>query len=209
MDALPPPPSIYDDLHSRMHHSISNYPIIPQNQLHGTAALQKVFTLLGDGKCEEAVDELILHGYNKDKIRCTPLHLSVILQEVLRACQIRPKLRWSSEAYQLIGREDLVANADARERQGRTDEAKTMLSIESIKDIVRTKKEEDQTNSTYKGKVISGVEIDNLEIPQLRFSEDHRLREVTRMLNSSELTKLRFLNTSGLLWVSLRLNVLY
>ncbi|TIC58872.1 hypothetical protein E3Q05_00553 [Wallemia mellicola] len=199
MDALPPPPSIYDDLHSRMHHSISNYPIIPQNQLHGTAALQKVFTLLGDGKCEEAVDELILHGYNKDKIRCTPLHLSVILQEVLRACQIRPKLRWSSEAYQLIGREDLVANADARERQGRTDEAKTMLSIESIKDIVRTKKEEDQTNSTSKGKVISGVEIDNLEIPQLRFSEDHRLREVTRMLNSSELTKLRFLNTSGLL----------
>lgn len=199
IDALPAPPSIYDDLHSRIHQSISNYPTIPQNQLRATAALQKVFTLLGEDNCEEAVDELILHGYTKDKIRCIPLHLSVILQEVLRVCQIKPKLRWSSEAYQLIGREDLVANAGARERQGKSDEVKAMLSIESIKDIVRTKKEEDQTTSASKRKIITGVEIDNLEIPKLRFSEDHRLREVTKMLNSSELTKMRFINTSGLL----------
>lgn len=163
-------------------------------------ALQKVFTLIGDSNLEGAVDELIRSGFTNEKIRVLPLHLSVIIQEVLRVCQMKPKLRWSAEAYQLIGREDLVANAKVKERQGRSDDVGDMLSIETIKNIVRTKKEDD-TNVLNK-KNCSGVEFDNLEIPKLRFSQDHRLKEVAKILNSSDLTNMRFLNTSGLPWVA-------
>ncbi|TIB13013.1 hypothetical protein E3P89_01390 [Wallemia ichthyophaga] len=193
---IQPPPSIYKDLQCRMDRNSSSYPVIPPQQLQSTVALQKVFTLIGDNNLEGTVDELIRNGFTNEKIRTLPLQLSVILQEVLRVCQMRPKLRWSAEAYQLIGREDLVANANAKERQGKSDDVRDLPSMETIKNIVKTKKE-DESNASNKN--CSGVEFDNMEIPKLRFSQDHRLKEVAKMLDGSELTNMRFLNTSGLL----------
>ena len=78
------------------------------------------------------------------------------------------------------------------------------MTIQNIIDLFNDKKDErgvnnNDENKNDDNKVISnGIDFEDNEIPRLRFSQDHRLREVGRLLNSSELTKIRMLNHTGL-----------
>ena len=160
-------------------------------------------------KFEDAVDELIANKFDNERIRNLPLNISVIIQELLRACQLNPKLKWSTDAYKLIGREDLVANANVNNESNvqlnrGLDEDRDKVTIQNIIDLFNDKKDErgvnnNDENKNDDNKVISnGIDFEDNEIPRLRFSQDHRLREVGRLLNSSELTKIRMLNHTGL-----------
>ena len=124
-------------------------------------------------KFEDAVDELIANKFDNERIRNLPLNISVIIQELLRACQLNPKLKWSTDAYKLIGREDLVANANVNNESNvqlnrGLDEDRDKVTIQNIIDLFNDKKDEkgvnnnDENNKSNKGNDNENMEWSNL-----------------------------------------------
>ncbi|KAL5008156.1 hypothetical protein ScPMuIL_013737 [Solemya velum] len=120
-------------------------------------------------------ERIVLHmaelGMSRRDLENFPIGISLPLLEVLFHCRSKPASDWSEEAYALIGRQDLS-------RLMASSNPKTTSSVcrhsPPSHPSKTTKEEED------------GMECLHEELLKLRFSEDLRVNEVRRLLQSSK-----------------------
>ncbi|ESO93615.1 hypothetical protein LOTGIDRAFT_232653 [Lottia gigantea] len=101
-----------------------------------------------------------------------PVGIVLPLREAILNCRCNPPSDWPEKAYSLIGREDL----------------KTSLVIKR-KHIANTENNNSTDTMTSKDEV-DGMESLDFELLKLRFSEDLRIQEVRRLLQSSQPAKI-------------------
>ncbi|KDQ24110.1 hypothetical protein PLEOSDRAFT_1048772 [Pleurotus ostreatus PC15] len=172
--------------------------------------LYQVYRNLGDKskpsaqrRAADAISYLVDRGIIKDGgegdgewFRWLPLGIMAPIQEAARMCQVAPLTNWSAAAYSFIGRNDLAARAvnapDPLVNDG----------YGSVKDFVNPSKPRKtitefalHARSMVGGEIdtISGVELGLEDFTSIRFGQDRRLDEVARILCSSVIPNVRYL----------------
>ncbi|XP_008202865.1 anaphase-promoting complex subunit 1 [Nasonia vitripennis] len=122
---------------------------------------------------KETMEEIIMHchktGINKQQLENMPLGLRFIFSNVIHQCRENPPTNWPASVYELIDRQDLAVL-----------QKKIFDSyyLDSTQDkIVKNNSDDVEHND--------GMEFD-YTILRLRFNLDHRVREVRKLLDSSE-----------------------
>lgn len=124
-------------------------------------------------KPEENLILFLTHlGINNEDLNNLPLGVALPIREVILHCRKKPSSDWPVEAYTLIGRQDLAAA-----HAGTVSPPHKSKSSDSVKHVI-TKEDED------------GLDHLDHEVLQLRFSQDQRIYEVYRMLQSSKPVKI-------------------
>ncbi|KAF4586487.1 Anaphase-promoting complex subunit 1 [Pleurotus pulmonarius] len=171
--------------------------------------LYQVYRNLGDkskpsaqNRAADAISYLVDRGIIKDDgdgngewFRWLPMGIMGPIQEAARMCQVAPPTNWSAAAYSFIGRNDLAARAvnapDPLVNDG----------YKSVKDFNPSKARKTITEfalharSMVGGEIdtISGVELGLEDFTSIRFGQDRRLDEVARILCSSVISNVRYL----------------
>lgn len=166
-------------------------------------------------RAERAI--LLLMSRRGDKLLASlPLGIAAPIREAARTCQLAPPPAWPLQAYMAIGRNDLAASADETVEQFNRDGFKSRkdffvssaLSIWAycrdvyISSCLQSPGQPRQTISHFVSAaraagggevdVVTGVELDLEAFTSIRFGQDRRLEEVTRMLRSSTITSIKF-----------------
>ncbi|KAG6856543.1 hypothetical protein H0H87_003362 [Tephrocybe sp. NHM501043] len=124
-----------------------------------------------------------------------PIGIAAPLREAARTCQLAPPGDWPLSAYRAIGRNDLAASAD---------DAPDILyndGYKSVKEFINPTKPRqtigeivDQARAAGAGEVdtVTGVELDLADFTDIRFGQDRRLEEVARMMCSSKVPNVKW-----------------
>lgn len=144
-----------------------------------------------------------------------PLGIAAPLREAIRTCQLSPPSHWHSEHYELIGRRDLAFSVAKVQpvnfQQGVYRSAETYMvghlcrpiGFVSHTDFFQRSYRRttishlvQQAKSASLGEIdaVSGVELDLKSFANIRFGQDRRLEEVTRMLCSSAVASVRLVD---------------
>nr|ASF90226.1 hypothetical protein SPAR01883 [Bartheletia paradoxa] len=161
-----------------------------------TLRLQLVYDVLAESdehstaqqRAEKAVVEMVRLGMTREELNRVPFGVVLPLREALRSCQLNPPGNWEPEAYSLVERPDLAKQVGSEFKAGNA-AAHGLDSHVEPEDIETISK---SVEAEEGGKVAdSGVVLHQSQIPDIRFSTDQRLREVGRMLQSSQVVTLR------------------
>ncbi|XP_056632382.1 anaphase-promoting complex subunit 1 isoform X1 [Diorhabda sublineata] len=128
---------------------------------------------------EEAVLLMVEMKMTTSFLDTLPYSIYFILYDTLWKCRENPPADWPAEAYFLLWREDLAAEAikSEKEKTGTTQELVGMYSNTQLEDVMPGIKADFEQ--------VDGMEdIDN-SLMKLRFSEDVRVNETRKMLQSS------------------------
>ncbi|KAF5353340.1 hypothetical protein D9756_008086 [Leucocoprinus leucothites] len=162
--------------------------------------LSDIYSYLADGqtpeiraRAERAI--LLLMARRGEKLLdLLPLGIAAPIREAARTCQLAPPPAWPLQAYMAIGRNDLAASADETVEQFNRDGFKSRNDFfssgqprQTINHFVSAAKAAGGGETD----VVTGVELDLEAFTSIRFGQDRRLEEVTRMLRSSAITSIK------------------
>lgn len=182
--------------------------------------LSEVYSHLSDDRtpeirtrAERAILLLMMKRGNKalDKL---PLGIAAPIREAARTCQLYPPTAWPFQTYMAVGRNDLASSADETVEQFNRDGIKSrkdflvsvvplILFYDMIANIFgwQSLGQPRQTvghlvsaaRAAGGGEtdVVTGVELDFEAFTSIRFGQDRRLEEVTRILRSSTITSIK------------------
>ncbi|KXN83985.1 Anaphase-promoting complex subunit 1 [Leucoagaricus sp. SymC.cos] len=169
----------------------------PLNALRDLSAL---YSYLTDGqtpdirtRAERAI--LLLIGRRGEKLLDSlPLGIAAPIREAARTCQLAPPPAWPLQAYMTIGRNDLAASVDETVEQFNRDgfkSKKDFLSPGQPRQTISHFVSAARAAGGGEVDVVTGVELDLEAFTSIRFGQDRRLEEVTRMLRSSAITSIK------------------
>ncbi|KAJ3566722.1 hypothetical protein NP233_g6827 [Leucocoprinus birnbaumii] len=162
--------------------------------------LSDIYSYLADGqtpdiraRAERAI--LFLMTRRGDKLLDSlPLGVAAPIREAARTCQLVPPSGWPLHAYMAIGRNDLAASADETMEQFNRDGFKSKKDFfspgqprQTISHFVSAARAAGGGETD----VVTGVELDLEAFTTIRFGQDRRLEEVTRILRSSAITSIK------------------
>ncbi|XP_020285295.1 anaphase-promoting complex subunit 1 isoform X2 [Pseudomyrmex gracilis] len=135
-------------------------------------------------KFEKPTTERIILSYHemnmtKEDLDVLPPAISLMIRDVMHRCRECPSTNWPTRAYELIDRQDLAALDKHSKQSSRLKRIDGETKDYGIKD------EQDD-----------GMEFDNT-ILKLRFSKDHRVAEVRKLLNSSKPVRIAIVQGSN------------
>ncbi|XP_048585959.1 anaphase-promoting complex subunit 1 isoform X2 [Nematostella vectensis] len=126
--------------------------------------------------CQSSAERVIMfmagQGVTATDLDRLPIGVGLPLREAIHMCTRNPPFNLSQEAFSLIGREDLAAQASARDKEILPQHGP--LSKTALKE----------------GDIDDGMEFSD-EIMKLRFGEDLRVQEVRRLLQSARPAQVR------------------
>ncbi|OBZ68319.1 Anaphase-promoting complex subunit 1, partial [Grifola frondosa] len=146
------------------------------------------------GKRENGLTAMVKLQVDLQTLRHTPLGLAAPLREATRTCQLSPSGDWPVVAYQLIGRNDLAEglsmSPDLFFNHGYRSVKEYILPSYPRKTI---REHIEDVHREVLGEVgaVSGVELDLEDFTRIRFGQDRRLEELSRMLCSSAAPSIR------------------
>ncbi|XP_066581363.1 anaphase-promoting complex subunit 1 isoform X2 [Prorops nasuta] len=114
-------------------------------------------------------------GMSKEDLLNLPSGVTLILKDIMYRCREAPPSNWPARAYELIDRQDLAA----------LHKSATNSNFEN----------EEKNYSVKEPEVDDGMEFDDT-VFKLRFSKDHRIAEVRRLLNSSKPVRIAIVQRS-------------
>ncbi|XP_039313778.1 anaphase-promoting complex subunit 1 isoform X3 [Solenopsis invicta] len=115
----------------------------------------------------------------KEDLETLPPAVSLMIRDVMHRCRENPPSNWPTHAYELIDRQDLAVLDKHLKPSSRLQYTDGEMRDYGIKD------EQDD-----------GMEFDDM-ILKLRFSKDHRVAEVRRLLNSSKPMRIAIVQRSN------------
>ncbi|XP_011861283.1 PREDICTED: anaphase-promoting complex subunit 1 isoform X2 [Vollenhovia emeryi] len=118
-------------------------------------------------------------GMRKEHLETLPPAVSLMIKDVMHRCRESPPSNWPMHAYELIDRQDLAV-LDKH--------LKPLSRLQSI--------DGDTRDYGIKDEQDDGMEFDDM-ILKLRFSKDHRVAEVRRLLNSSKPMRIAIVQRSN------------
>ncbi|CAL1682145.1 unnamed protein product [Lasius platythorax] len=118
-------------------------------------------------------------GMTKEDLEILPPAISLMIKDVMHRCRECPPSNWPMHAYELVDRQDLAALDKHLKPSSKLQYIDGETKDYGIKD------EQDD-----------GMEFDDT-ILKLRFSKDHRVAEVRRLLNSSKPVKIAIVQRSN------------
>ncbi|KYM96372.1 PREDICTED: anaphase-promoting complex subunit 1 [Cyphomyrmex costatus] len=135
-------------------------------------------------KLEKSTTDKIILLYHemdmkKEDLETLPPAVSLMIKDVMHRCRENPPSNWPMHAYELIGRQDLAVldkHLKPSSKLQYTDNETTDYGIKDEQD--------------------DGMEFDDM-ILKLRFSKDHRIAEVRRLLNSSKPMRIAIVQRSN------------
>ena len=132
----------------------------------------------------KVVTRMVKDGMTRDVLNSdVPFGVSLPLLQVLRRAKDNPPLNWPRSAYVLIQREDI---ASILERKRHCDDDEKTLSLELLVDNTNdeedTQEIEQQQRDSLSTDGLKEIRVQS----RLRFSEDRRVKEVSRLLRSSK-----------------------
>ncbi|KAI0299010.1 hypothetical protein B0F90DRAFT_1818336 [Multifurca ochricompacta] len=144
-------------------------------------------------RAENAMHLMVSHQIGQTFLNALPLGLAAPLREAARTCQLAPGHDWPTAAYDFVGRNDLAEGANVDLSVLNT------AGYRSIKEFLGNRQRPSirslvhQATSAAAGDIIvgPGVEVNVDDFTRIRFGQDKRLDEVSRMLRSSEVPKVR------------------
>ncbi|KAF9956767.1 Anaphase-promoting complex subunit 1 [Modicella reniformis] len=144
----------------------------------------------GDGN-QGAVRAVVNEGFTRTELDQLPFGISVPLREAIWRCRRNPSPDLSSDALSFIGRNDLAELA-SKHGPGYYMKPPSRETVESDKrQDIHSLCKGDVRQDDASEPVITGTEITNSDITDLRFQKDMRVAEAKRMLQSSILLKIR------------------
>jgi len=165
----------------------NNYkiPSIPPLSLRRTREICSYYQNLSN--VNQVVTQMVRDDMTRDVLGSDiPFGISLPLIQALRKAKNDPPLNWPRSAYVLIQRED-IASILNRRRRGSTDE--NVLSPELLVDD-NDDDEEEEEEAEENVDIKQSDSTDGLKeirvASRLRFSEDQRVKEVSRLLRSSK-----------------------
>ncbi|KAG5636979.1 hypothetical protein H0H81_006185 [Sphagnurus paluster] len=154
--------------------------------------LTNAYRCLADGtvletqkRAENAMFIMVTSRLGPNFINRLPIGIAAPLREAARTCQLAPPGNWPLAAYRAIGRNDLAASAE---------DAPDLLfndGYKSVKQFINPSRPRktigeivNEARAAGGGEVdaVSGVELDLADFTDIRFGQDRRLEEVSRML---------------------------
>ncbi|XP_029167221.1 anaphase-promoting complex subunit 1 isoform X2 [Nylanderia fulva] len=118
-------------------------------------------------------------GMTKEDLEILPPVISLMIKDVMHKCRESPPSNWPTHAYELVDRQDLAALDKHLKPSSKLQYIDGETKDYGIKD------EQDD-----------GMEFDDT-ILKLRFSKDHRVAEVRRLLNSSKPVRIAIVQRSN------------
>ncbi|KAK6181291.1 hypothetical protein SNE40_009178 [Patella caerulea] len=109
-------------------------------------------------------------GMTARDLDCLPVGVALPFREAIMNCRCSPPFDWPEKAYVLIGREDLTNSLIVQKKH--------VSSTPTSRDDIKLNKDD-----------IDGMESLDMEVLKLRFSEDLRIQEVRRLLQTSQPVK--------------------
>ncbi|KAG6812695.1 hypothetical protein H0H92_001324 [Tricholoma furcatifolium] len=152
-------------------------------------------------RAENATFLMVNAGLGLEFLSRLPVGVAAPLREAARTCQLAPPGDWPLAAYRAIGRNDLAASAE---------DAQDMLfndGYKPVKEFINPKHRRKtigeivaQARAAGSGEVeaTTGVELDLADFTDIRFGQDKRLEEVARMLCSSKVTNVKWIERPDL-----------
>ncbi|XP_077273571.1 anaphase promoting complex subunit 1 isoform X1 [Temnothorax americanus] len=118
-------------------------------------------------------------GMRKEDLETLPPVVSLMIKDVMHRCRGSPPSIWPMQVYELIDRQDLA------------------VLDRHLKPSSRLQYTDGETrNYAIKDEQDDGMEFDDM-ILKLRFSKDHRIAEVRRLLNSSKPMRIAIVQRSN------------
>ncbi|KAG6853861.1 hypothetical protein C0991_000622 [Blastosporella zonata] len=146
-------------------------------------------------RAENAIFLMVNAKLGSEFLSRLPIGIAAPLREAARTCQLAPPGDWPLAAYRAIGRNDLAASADDAPEVLFSDGYKPVKEFinptcrrQTIGEIVN------QARAAGGGEVeaVTGVELDLADFTDIRFGQDRRLEEVARMLCSSKVPNVKW-----------------
>ncbi|KAG6820526.1 hypothetical protein H0H93_015697 [Arthromyces matolae] len=152
-------------------------------------------------RAENAMSFMVNSDLGPEFLSRLPVGIAAPIREASRTCQLSPPGDWPLAAYRAIGRNDLAASAN--------DTANLLFSdgYKPPKEFVqRTRPRETigeiitQARAACKAEpdAMTGVEIDLPDFIDIRFGQDRRLQEVARLLCSSKIHNIKWVERPDL-----------
>ncbi|KAI0063298.1 hypothetical protein BV25DRAFT_1907082 [Artomyces pyxidatus] len=143
-------------------------------------------------RAENAMHLMVKSHISAEFLSCLPLGLAAPLREVARTCQLAPGQDWPAAAYDFVGRNDLAEGAH------RHSGASSGGGYRSVKEYLGSRPRRGvrviihEAAVSAMGQITAGSGIDvNDDFTHIRFGQDKRLEEVSRMLRSSDIPTIR------------------
>ncbi|KAI8837479.1 hypothetical protein BJ741DRAFT_664135 [Chytriomyces cf. hyalinus JEL632] len=137
-----------------------------------------IFNLLITEDMAEIVECITHVGLSLKDLDCVPFGIAVPLKEFLYACRKTPMSGWEASFYALIGREDFA------EQLSGTTCPRMYNAVPLAKRLPASAKRRRDPEP------LSGVEIENSEICDLRFNGDDRIEAVQRIMTCHQVPSL-------------------
>ncbi|KAF5273421.1 hypothetical protein FQA39_LY07438 [Lamprigera yunnana] len=112
-----------------------------------------------------------------------PAGINLLLYSALWKCREKPPMDWCSEAYNLLQRSDLAAQAQLVKKNKVRENAKKQLLVPTSTSLPETLPAINQIEDLNQE---DGMEDSDSALLKLRFPEDHRVAEARRLLQSSK-----------------------
>ncbi|CAL1698012.1 unnamed protein product [Somion occarium] len=163
----------------------------------------QIFSTLADGKVPDSrkraenailvMAKLFTMRGGQELFENLPLGLAAPLKEAARACQLSPSGDWPTNAFRLIGRNDLV------ELVSKAPDLMFDYGYRSVKEYLNPNTPRKSINDyaedvrrALPGEMnVTGVELGLKDFIDIRFAQDRRVDEVARMLCSSAVTTIK------------------
>ncbi|KAH0579751.1 hypothetical protein H2248_002588 [Termitomyces sp. 'cryptogamus'] len=181
-------------------------PAYTYGQLDPLSALQhltSIYKCLADKsvpqiqkRAENAMFLMVNANLSHEFLSRLPIGIAAPLREAARTCQLAPPGDWPLAAYRAIGRNDLAASADDAPDLLFSDGYKSVQEFinptrprPTVGEIVN----QARAAASVEVEAVTGVELDLADFTDIRFGQDRRLEEVARMLCSSKIPNINWI----------------
>lgn len=152
------------------------YQVMPTRGTVATSPHSQVQACRDGPSAQNMVDYLVACGYNHQTIQTIPVGIAIPILSALYECRLHPpKLCWSTEAYEMIGRPELARPLGKRSYKGSQNQDENRY-----KNLLGN-----QTTSEGAEPVEDGLEDVESEVTRLRWPKDKRVQAVRRLLQSA------------------------
>ncbi|KAJ6463351.1 hypothetical protein C8R45DRAFT_1220204 [Mycena sanguinolenta] len=188
-------------------HMASRFHVVPScafGRIDPLGALSKLTALYkcladsaepsGQKRAENAILRMVELRIGPEFLQRLPLGVLSPIREAARTCQLAPPSDWPLEAYRVVGRNDVAASASQAPDPLFGDgykSTKDFIDPSRPRPTIGEIAAEAKTAGSGEVQTVSGVELDLDDFTDIRFGQDRRLEEVSRMLCSSSIPSVR------------------
>ncbi|KAG6898030.1 hypothetical protein C0992_007026 [Termitomyces sp. T32_za158] len=152
-------------------------------------------------RAENAMFFMVSANVKPEFLSRLPIGIAAPLREAARTCQLAPPGDWPLAAYRAIGRNDLAASADEAPDLLFSDgykHVREFINPSSPRPTIGEIVKQARAAAGAETEAITGVELDLADFTDIRFGQDRRLEEVARMLCSSKIPNIKWVERPGL-----------